>query len=147
MIDRSIIGRARPERSIRVELVALRAFAAAIGEANPVFSDDAAARAAGYRGAIAPPTFLFCLGTLADDDPSAFLRDLGLSIDRLLHGEQAFCFDRPIVAGDLLRFNGRISDVSQRGGGRFDLVIEETVVTDEAGERVATMATTFVVPN
>jgi len=40
----------------------IRDFATAIGDFNPLYHDEAAAKAAGYDDIIAPPTFLTTLG-------------------------------------------------------------------------------------
>ena len=61
MIDRRHIGHAMPPFSTEVEKGRLRFFAKATGQADPVYTDEGAARAAGYSGLPVPPTFLFCL--------------------------------------------------------------------------------------
>ncbi|MEV4898921.1 MaoC family dehydratase N-terminal domain-containing protein, partial [Nonomuraea sp. NPDC055795] len=38
---------------------AIRYFAEAVGDANPLYTDDAYAREHGYDGVIAPPTLIF----------------------------------------------------------------------------------------
>ncbi len=50
-----------------VEAGKIRLFCKAIGEDDPIYSDEAAAKAAGYRGVTAPPTFLRALQA---DDPN-----------------------------------------------------------------------------
>ena len=59
MIDRSHIGRELAPSVLDVEKGRLRFFAQAIGETDPVYTDETAARAAGYPALPAPPTFLF----------------------------------------------------------------------------------------
>ncbi len=48
MIDRTCIGRAVPSHTVEVEKGRLRFIAKAIGETNPIYTDEAAARDAGY---------------------------------------------------------------------------------------------------
>ena len=55
LVDRAFIGRETPEMPIEVEKGRIRQFAAAIAESNPIYFDDAAARAAGYPAILAPP--------------------------------------------------------------------------------------------
>lgn len=55
MIDRASIGRTWGPWDVVVEKGRLRLLAKAIGETRPVYTDEAAARAAGYRSILAPP--------------------------------------------------------------------------------------------
>ena len=48
MIDRKFIGMALPEFSAQVEAGALRFFAKAIGQTDPIYIDEAEAREAGH---------------------------------------------------------------------------------------------------
>ena len=58
-----------PEFSIEVENYPLRFFATTIGDLDPIRHDEAAARAAGYRSLVAPPTYVSCLINMADPAP------------------------------------------------------------------------------
>ena len=55
MIDRKYIGHAMPGFDVLVEKGRLRFFAKATGQTDPVYSDEAAARAAGHPGLPVPP--------------------------------------------------------------------------------------------
>jgi hypothetical protein len=59
MIDRQWIGHRLPDSVLPIERSRLQFFAKAIGETDPVYTDPAAARAAGYPDLPAPPTFMF----------------------------------------------------------------------------------------
>ena len=61
MLDRKNIGRISKPHTVEVEKGRLKFFAKAIGETNPIYTDESAARAAGYRSLPAPPTFIFSL--------------------------------------------------------------------------------------
>ena len=93
MLDRQYIGHTMPKFSATVEKGRLRFFAKAIGETDPVYTDEAAARAAGHPGLPVPPTFLFCL-EMESPDPAAIRNLLGMDYRKLLHGEQGFTFHR-----------------------------------------------------
>jgi len=57
-INREFAGRVFPaSEPYQVSAVKIAEFAAAIGDDNPLYRDEAAARAAGHPGIIAPPTF------------------------------------------------------------------------------------------
>ena len=57
MIDRQYIGHRFPVFQVEVEKGRLRFFAKAIGETDPVYFDEKAAKAAGHPGLLVPPTF------------------------------------------------------------------------------------------
>src|SRR5690606_30296819 len=81
-LDRSKIGTKVTNLFYDVEAGQLRFFARTIGETDPVYFDEAAARAAGYRSIIAPPTFGFsCLRGSGDQMP--FMTAMGLGEDHL----------------------------------------------------------------
>jgi len=55
MLDTSKIGHEFPSFTAEVEKGRLKFFAKAIGETNPIYTDEAAALEAGYRALPAPP--------------------------------------------------------------------------------------------
>ncbi len=146
MIDRSQIGLALEPFTVMAEPGRLRFFAQAIGETNPVFVDEAAARAAGHPGLPLPPTFLFSM-ELDGPAPFAFIDRLGIDPGRMLHGEQSFIYHRPAHAGEALTFTARIADIFDKKGGALTFVVRETKVTDAAGGPVADLTTVLVVRN
>jgi acyl dehydratase len=133
-LDRNAIGRESKPALNEVEKGAIRRFAEALGETNPIYFEEAAARAAGYRSVVAPPSFATTLRAGSD------LRE-GLMLTpgkHLLQAEQSFEYARPIVAGDRLTVRSRIADVAQRQtpSGLTDVVVIEDEGRDEAGDVV-----------
>jgi acyl dehydratase len=126
------VGQTSPPLTVEIEPGHIRRFAEAIGDPNPVYVDEAAARAAGHPRIPAPPTFAT---TLRAADPRQ-----GIDIDwtQLLHGEQEFIYQRPLYAGDRLTLVGRIADAYVKSGkaGAMDMLVTETVATDEASQVV-----------
>src|SRR5213076_1850421 len=57
MADKSLIGRQMSQGTVDVEKGRLRFFAKAIGESDPVYTDESAARDAGHPTLPVPPTF------------------------------------------------------------------------------------------
>ena len=55
---KAAIGVESEPRTSEVEKGAIIKFAEAIGDTNPIYNDEAAARESRYGGLIAPPTFL-----------------------------------------------------------------------------------------
>jgi acyl dehydratase len=146
MLDRQYIGHTMPKFSATVEKGRLRFFAKAIGETDPIYTDEAAAKAAGHPGLPVPPTFLFCL-EMESPDPAAIRKLLGLDYRRLLHGEQGFAYHCMAYAGDVLSFEQRIEDIYDKKGGALDFVLRKTRVTNQRGEHVADLRTVTVQRN
>ena len=146
MLDRQYIGHTMPKFSATAAAGRLRFFAKATGQTDPIYSDEAAARAAGHPGLPVPPTFLFCL-EMESPDPAAIRNLLGLDYRRLLHGEQGFTYHRMAYAGDVLSFEQRIEDIYDKKGGALDFVLRKTRVTNQRGEHVADLRTVTVQRN
>jgi len=143
-IDTAFIGHRFAPFEVRVELGRLKLFAAATGNADPVYRDEASAREAGYASIPLPPTYLFTL-EMERDDPNDFLDLLGIDLGRILHGEQAFTYRKVACAGDCLTFQNRIEDIYAKKGGALQFVVIVTDVTNADGEPVAEMTKTIVI--
>ena len=146
MIDRQYIGHAIPAFKVLVEAGRLRFFAKATGQDDPVYTDEAAARAAGYPALPVPPTFLFCLEMEAPN-PSAIRDLLGMDYRKLLHGEQGFSLHAPAFAGDTLTFTQRIDDIYDKKNGALEFVVRKTRVTNQRDELVAELRCVSVIRN
>jgi acyl dehydratase len=141
-LNRDFVGRTYPPSApYEVSRVKIREFAAAIGDANPIYRDKEAAQAAGYRDVIAPPTFpiVFSLQSGGDAlvDP-----DLGLNLAMVVHGEQRFEYVRPVYAGDQLVSIATITDI--RTAGRNELLTVRSEVATVEGEPVCVTYNTIV---
>jgi acyl dehydratase len=99
--------------SVEIERGRLRAFAAAVGETDPVHSDRPAAVAAGHRDVLMPPTYLFSID-LEGPEPFGYLADLDIDLSTVLHGEQAFTYHQPVYAGDVIDVRQQIVDVTAK---------------------------------
>lgn len=146
MIDKRFIGHVMPTFSAEVEKGRLRFFAKATGQTDPVYADEAAARAAGYPSLPVSPTFLFCLEMEAPD-PAAIRNLLGMDYRTLLHGEQGFTYHHMAFAGDTLTFEQRIDDIYDKKGGALEFVVRKTRVTNQRGEDVAELRAVTVIRN
>jgi len=134
-IDRTLIGSETDPFVVEVEKGAIRKFADAIGDPNPIYRDEEAAISQGYSGIIAPPTFPV---TFYPPEEPAWTVDLDRR--RILAGEQRFEFTRPIVAGDVLTCRTIFKDVTDKEGksGRMELLFQEIVGVDADGNHVFT---------
>jgi acyl dehydratase len=141
MLDRSLVGRESEPAQHDVERSAIRRFAEALGDPNPLYQDEAAARAAGFPGLVAPPTF-----PLALTANERFRHSLDLGTRSILQGEQQFEYARPIVAGDKLTVVTRVADVQEKAGasGPMDVLVLEDEGRDEKGEWVFRSRATLI---
>ncbi len=146
MADKSLIGRSLGVTVADVEKGRLRFFAKAIGETDPIYFDEAAARAAGHRSLPVPPTFLMCLQGEGRDLVQT-LKVLGFDLARILHAEQEFVYHRMAYAGDTLTFDTKVGDVYDKKGGALEFVVQETRITNQDGEHVADMRSSVVQRN
>jgi acyl dehydratase len=146
MIDKNIIGKVFPAYTVEMEKGRLRFFAQVIGETNLIYTDEAAARAAGHRSILVPPTFLFGLDI---EQPNAFvwLLEANMNLAKILHGEQSFRYYTPAYAGDSLTFESKIVDVYGKRDGALEFVVKEIKVTNQLGEHVADLRNTLIQRN
>jgi acyl dehydratase len=139
-------GKEYPPYVVTVERGKIKEFARAIGDLSPFYLDDAIGRASPWGDIIAPPTFPI---TFRDEvaDTGAILKDLGVDISRLLHGEQEFEHFKPIRPGDTLLCRTRLADIYEKPGrsGPLGFVVRETTVTDRENDLVARMRQVTVV--
>jgi len=143
MLDRSKIGYEFPAFTADVEKGRLKFFAKAIGETNPIYTDEAVARDAGYRSLPAPPTFTTVLD-MEGPEFLPFLDLLNMDIARILHGSQEFEYIAPIYAGDCITATARIVDMFEKKGGALEFVVMQQSYTNQDGELVAKSTNTLV---
>lgn len=146
MIDRKHIGRVSDTHSVDVEKGRLKFFARVIGETDPIYFDEFAARAAGYRSIPAPPTFVFSL-ELEQPDPFKMLDELGIPLGKVLHAEQTFNYHEPVCAGDTITLQSEITDIYDKKGGALEFLVQEFTAKNQDDTLVAKMQRTIVVRN
>jgi acyl dehydratase len=142
-LDPSYAGRTYPPTEpYRVGREKIREFASAIGATDPAYHDPAAARALGHPDVVAPPTFPVVVTWAATrqliDDPG-----LGLDFSRVVHGDQRFAYNRPVVAGDELVCVNTVEEITSRAG--HDFLTTRTDVTTLGGDPVASITARLVV--
>jgi acyl dehydratase len=134
-VDRHFIGTTTQPWTVEVEKGAIRAFAIAIGDEQPLYVDEAFAKAKGYRSVVAPPTF-----AVTFRPPQAPPWMAPLDEGRFLAGEQWFKSVRPIVAGDVFTCRLHLVDVVDKAGrnGRLQFMQAEMRAHDASGRLVVT---------
>lgn len=123
-----------------VERGAIFNFVQAIGDANPAYHDEAAARKTGYGTLIAPPTFLRCMRLVQPELP------FDLPFERLLDGGSDWEYFQLVRAGDQITAVGRVSDISERSGRVGLMVFIKTMITyrNQFDEIAATQTNTLI---
>lgn len=118
----------------------IRQFAEAIGDDNLIFHDEAAARAAGFSAIPAQPTFITRF--------HVEFADAGLDTlhSQVLHGEQEYTYQRPIVAGDrlIVRYVATSVRQTRRADGMAIVTLEQQCDASD-GQRLATGKAIIVV--
>lgn len=96
----------------------IREYANVVGESNPVHHDPEAARAAGFRGVVAPPMFcvVYSAGAMG---PAILDPETGINLMMMVHGGQEFEWGAPVCAGDTITTTARLRDVSEKNGMTF----------------------------
>lgn len=137
-------GQETGTQKVVIERGPVRVFAEALGDSDDVYSGD---------DALVPPTFPFVMsywGSLGTGGAA------GLPIDRLrgpgraiLHGEQAFEYQRWPKVGDVLEGTTVITDVYEKersNGGKLEFYVTETDWKDaDSGDPVVKSIFTLVV--
>jgi acyl dehydratase len=136
MANKALIGKETPTVVAEVKAEETVPFAKALGDLNPLYVDEEAARKSKFGGLLAPPTFPVTLaaGTM---DPSLFF-ELELNFTSIVHGEQEFEYIKPLKVGQTITIEGRVADITERQGrnGILDVVVLETTGYDESGGKV-----------
>ena len=136
-VNMDVKGKEYAPFTVTVERGKIKEFARAIGDLSPFYLDDAVGRASEWGDIIAPPTFPT---TFRDEtaDTGSMLRDLGVDIGRILHGEQGFEHYKPIRPGETYLCRSRVTDIYEKTGrsGAMAFVVREMAVTDGDNEIV-----------
>lgn len=146
MIDKKWIGHEIGRSVLPIEQGRLRFFAKAVGETQPIYTDVAAARDAGYADLPAPPTFLFA-AELDSGAMFSLLDLLGVPVQKLLHGEQSFEYLGPVVAGDTVTVSSRIKNIYDKKNGALEFLEIESEAVNQHGMLVARLRSLTVVRN
>src|SRR6478672_646906 len=125
-VDQSLVGRVfPPTRPYVVTAEGIGAFVASTGGE--------------YDGGPAPATYPI---VLAFDAMNAFLEAERLDLYRIVHGEQRFAYERPVVPGDVLTATLTVSSLRQIAGN--DIIGTTSEITDADGVPVCSTSATLV---
>ena len=146
MIHKSIIGKEYPPFTVEIAKRWIRSFAEAIGDDDPIYRDEQAAKAGRYASIPAPPTFAFTIA-MERSQPFLVLEDLAVDKTKTMHGEQSFVYHSPICAGDAITGRQKVVDMYDKKGGALTFIVTETTLDNQRGDRVCELTTTIVVRN
>ncbi|WNC66868.1 MaoC family dehydratase N-terminal domain-containing protein [Thalassotalea nanhaiensis] len=146
MLDKTKIGHQFESFKVDVEKGRLKFFAKSIGETNPIYIDEEAAIAAGYKSLPAPPTFPFSLD-MEGPELLPVIGLLNLDIGRVLHGTQEFNYFGQIHAGDTITVSSELKNIFDKKGGALEFVVMENSYTNQDGELMAQASVTLVYRN
>jgi acyl dehydratase len=133
--DPALIGKVfEVTEPVAVTAEAIRKFCAAVGETNPLFTDEEAARKGPYGGLVAPPSYAvtFRNGRHFFTHVPRFGR-MGLDAGKDLE------FVAPIRPGDKITLDSHVKDIYEKTGrtGSMIFVIVRSTVKNQNGEVVA----------
>lgn len=140
---RAQIGKESDPTTLEIDKTSVRMFARSVGYSDPVYYDEAAAKAAGYRSLPAPPGYL---GTPVYNPAGsgAGRRGPGMPeprrpLTRVLNGGTDIEYLADICAGDVLTSTSAVASLEERQGSIGEMMITTTKTTyrNERGEPVA----------
>ncbi len=136
------IGKAGETRTYDVERGAIRRFAEAIGDQNPLFHDEQRARELPFGGMIATPTFCRSLGSPIPDVRMPALGDSFRGLD----GGSDWEYFHPIRPGDRITVQTKLVDLKESEGrlGPMVFITMETTYTNQFGQLCVTQRSTGI---
>lgn len=144
MIDKTWIGREITSSTLPIEEGRLTFFAKATGQTDPVYVNAEAATRAGYSALPAMPTFLFA-AQLDSGATLTMLEGMGVPLGKVLHGEQAFEYLQPVVAGDVITVRSFVENVYDKKGGALEFIEVMSEGHNQADALVVRMRSVLVV--
>ena len=137
-----LIGKTADVVIFEVEKGAIKKFADAVGDRNPLYWDEEYAGSSRYGSLIAPPGFFGwpIRWTRASPNYTELCQEVGdaaaqAGYGRLLDGAIEYEFFRPVRAGDTLAAMERIANIVEREGkaGKMVFVVREVTYTNQKG--------------
>lgn len=137
---RSFIGMESSPVTYDVEKHAVERFACALGDPNPLYTNEVAARKSSYGGLIAPPIFVrsFLPGAYPTPYPEPFAH--------ILDGGSKYRFNEPVRVGDRITVIRKIVDLFEKQGrlGPMIFKISEISYVNQLGQLAATQTSTTI---
>jgi acyl dehydratase len=118
-----------------IEKGAIRRFARALGDTNPLWQDEEYAGKSSFGGIIAPPTFVLAIGLEQFMEEVVSLASFGTILNG---GTELECY-QPVRAGDRITVITKIANVREREGkmGKTAFINFDTTYKNQKQELVA----------
>lgn len=148
---KKFIGTTTPPGINEVEPGAIKRYAEAVEDPNPLYSDIEYARNSRYKGIISPPGFFgwpVKVSTGAMEMMAPIFEILfKAGLFRILDGGVEYDFFLPVRAGDTLAWYARFADAKERvskSGERMVFITMELTYINQNGDMVAKKRQTFI---
>ena len=140
-VETSNVGKTYEPATYEVSAEAIRKYADAVHEENPVYHDAEAAQQAGFRDLVAPPMFAVVYSAPAMGP--AIVDTIGELLMRMVHGGQEFVWGEPVCAGDTITTEASVKEIYEKDGKGF-FVFESVSRNQEGAETVRGIWTNIV---
>jgi acyl dehydratase len=137
---RDLLGKETPLLVLEVEKGNIRRWAEAVGDFNPLWTDEGYARKSRYGNIIAPPTFLI-------DRAIVPLGDKIIAMgNNFINGGTEIEYYKPIEIGDTLTTTAKLVDIKEKFGssGALVILLLEMTYKNQKGEIVRKVKNTFI---
>ena len=149
-----VVGLPTGKATITVERGPVTQFAASVTDANPIYRNKDAAKAAGFDDIPVPPTYFFSGATFwgafpeaqpadATPDRNPTMEIIGKLMSKggiVLHGEEEFTYHKPVVVGDTIKSEGKVVDLYEKPAGdkTMTFLVTENEYRNQDGDLVLT---------
>ncbi len=146
-LDKSFVGKSFDPFTFEVDKSKIKELAQALGDDNPIFFDDEAARARGLPGIVASPTFPSLFKMWGESGSAAHIKAMGGAALRLLHGEEEYEYFGLVQPGNVITGQTKVVNIEEKKGRSsiLDIVKVQTDYHNQADELVVTTRTTIVI--
>ncbi|MFA1821468.1 MaoC family dehydratase N-terminal domain-containing protein [Virgibacillus oceani] len=137
---KNMIGKQSDKVKNAVERTLVRRFAEAIGDPHPIFIDEETGKQSRYGANVAPPTFprTFDFGAV---------EGLQLPDKGLIHGEQNYHYERPLLVGEEVYCCTRVKDYFEKEGknGLMSFLVIQRFGESTDGDVIFTEESTIII--
>ncbi|WP_068673283.1 MaoC family dehydratase N-terminal domain-containing protein [Oceanobacillus sp. Castelsardo] len=130
---KNVIGKKSKKVKNMVERGMVKRFAESIGDSHPIFIDEEYGRQSRYKKNIAPPTFprVFDYGEINE----LYLPNVGL-----IHGEQTYHYERPLLVGETIYCFTEVADYYEKKAslGLLGFIVLKRYGEDAEGNTIFT---------